>query len=951
MKRIVCLTIIFIAIAVNAQTLNYEQKWKEIQTAAEKGEVKSLLPKVNDIFAQAKKDGKGDEIVRSLIMQQQILQQTQEDSDHDAYKLVIGNFEENLLGFKNLTGLETTRAVLQSLLAKIYENYAQNTQWQRRNITELETPPADIAEWSTRQLMQKSFELYIQSVETRLIASLQAEKTENWKNILTSDEDIELFPTLYDVLTMRIVNFANINEKQYLDSENSGASIAFLALLINFHSADTNKSALLNYTLKLLEITVTDKAQQAEAIQNLADEYRSEPFAAYLYYCAAKIYAENDDKKRAYENCKNAVETHGSTSKNKWAVNITSLMQELQQQNIQIRIDETSLPNAPIAVNITHTNIEKVYYRVTKITETIVNNELKQIKSSQPVLSSFWLLKSFDDLTAHSTFVKLDALPAGKYCLEVANNADFTKAKQGNEKTMESVDFEVNNWTFVNLSQSDYQLVDRKTGKPLSDKLLRIFKQEYRNNTFSEQPNITTDKNGIFATNKTSNEYGNYYVYNPETKSYLHLGYNYYRDYQHNYEQQTVTDIFTDRAIYRPGQTVYFKAIYYKKDKYKTETVKNMSRPFLLLNPNGEKISEIMLTTNDFGSVFGEFILPTNGLTGVYTIVSSFNGAARSGKNIRVEEYKRPKFEVIMDSLRGEFVLDKEVKTAGKATSYAGAAISEAKVVWRVERQEIFPYYRWWYPPVSNPEAIANGETATDGEGKFSVNFVAKPQTAAVETDNYPSLQKEYRTYTYAIYVDVTDINGETHSTQQSVSIGDLPKKLELQIPEKSLQKDFTKIGIKSINLNDVPEHSKGQIVVTQFIAPNRIILPNKTNPYNPYSRYSPQKQTDNSYQIYDYAEFTKYFPHLPYSQDETNPQNWKRGKTQTFDFDTEKSENVNVETHGGASLPKGFYQIEAYTLFNTDTIKTQKIIEILDDKTLKSTDNVFFFASANKTS
>ena len=137
--KLLLLTILF-SISMNAQTFNYEKNWEEIQNALnQQGEVKSLLPKVNEIFAQAKKDGNGVEVVNSLICRAQIISRTQEDGEDDLYKSAILDFEREIPQFSG-----ATKAILQSLLANIYQQYEQNTSWKRQNITELDNLPEEI---------------------------------------------------------------------------------------------------------------------------------------------------------------------------------------------------------------------------------------------------------------------------------------------------------------------------------------------------------------------------------------------------------------------------------------------------------------------------------------------------------------------------------------------------------------------------------------------------------------------------------------------------------------------------------------------------------------------------------------------------------------------------------------------------------------------------------------
>ncbi|MCL1867877.1 MAG: MG2 domain-containing protein [Paludibacter sp.] len=847
-----------------------------------------------------------------MLYKSQILAQTQETADDNNYKIAINDFEREIPQFNG-----AIKSVLQSLLANIYQQYEQNTRWQRRSITELDSLPKDIAEWSSKQLLQKSMNLYEESVKNSKI--LQKEKTEKWKQILTSTEDINLFPTIYDVLTVRYINVLGNNILNY-DKENNNKISNLYENLIAFHKDDSDKSAFLNFKLQKIRENEND-------ILALADQYKSEPFSAFLYYCAARIYSDNGDKKRAFEICQNVK----FDKNNKWTENAKSLTSEIQMSVVQVYIDEFNLPNTPIAVNVRATNVDKVYYRIYQYKQEINKTNKCIDKNSILYKSGVFELQKFDDFLQHSTIIKLDGLPAGYYKIDLANNPEMKSVKENNQYALNSIEFYVDEWTTVNLENNLFQLLNRRMGEAQANKSISFYNKD-ANNEFV----LKTDENGIFSLTGSKTYHDNtYYLYNPDSKNYLALsGRNFYKSDEK--ETETHCDFFLDRAIYRPGQTVYFKAILYSKFKNDANIIKNRKVTVDLIDFNGQKISELTLTSNDYGSIFGEFVLPQNGLTGNFALRCLYNYGA-----IRVEEYKRPKFDVAMDALKGEFVLEKEVKTSGKAESYAGAPISDAKVIYRVERIEIFPYYRWWYPPQpANNETIIQSETTTDENGKFEISFKAIPKNNKEASG--------YRTYTYTVFADVTDVNGETHSAQQSVTIGDLPKMLTLQIPQKSLQKDFNQITVKSTNLNGVREDSKGKIVVTQLITPNRILLPNKISQsyqYNDY--YDDYNQIENfDYQLYDEKTFVQYFPHLPYSADEMNIDKWKRGGVQTFDFDTQKSDSVRINR-----LSKGFYQIEAYTIYEKDTIRTMQTVEILDDKNLSSADNNFYSVQTEKKS
>ncbi|MDR1875995.1 MAG: hypothetical protein LBQ84_00065, partial [Flavobacteriaceae bacterium] len=929
-----------------AQKFNYEQKWKEIEQLSKEGNVKTLLPKVNEIYSQAKKENNTPEIIIALLYRSQIISHTEEDDEQDSYKPVIQDFEKEISQSKGIT-----RLILQSLLAGIYQNYSEVNRWKRQDITEAQTLSDDISTWTSNQLLQKSLTLYKESVQDKEL--IQKERTENWKKILTTDEDINLYPTLYDILVNRYINALSNRSTDitYLEEADGAVKINkdsiikdLISDLLKFHQNDSDRSAFLN--IKLSEITKlsanNNLEQISEQVLKLAESHPDDKFSAYLYYSAARNII-NSDKLKAFNICKKVT----YTKNNSWSGNCKNLQEEIQSISLTSSIDAVLLPNENIPLTLGTTNLDKVYYRIYEVnpgvySEITIKNSttdrdgIFSTSNKKRIKNGTIELKHFDDFASHNTLVKLDGLPKGNYLIEFANTPDFNPAKDGTKNLLGQSYFMVNDRTLVELGDyqnPSYQLLNRKTGKILPNQSLTFFRRLNFSNKapriLSEPLSIKTDANGILKLSGIIKEdsYNYLYLYEPESGSYIQLPSRYY--YKENDDSYEITDrivsFFTDRAIYRPGQKVYFKAILYTKNKGTATAAKNEKVTIYLNNPNGEEVSSIELTSNKYGSIFGEFILPQGGLTGNYSLESDFSN---EDHYFSVEEYKRPKFEVTLDKPEGEYTLEKEVITTGKAVSYAGVPISTAKVIYRVERQEIFPFYRGYFPSYSSsPETITQGETLTNDEGKFTVPFTAKPKDARKD--------KEYRTYTYTVYADVTDINGETHSAETKVTIGDLPKKLTLIIPDTSTQKDFTKVVINSTNLNEVKEPSQGKLFLTRLISPARIILPNKIH-------------SVPDYQLYDESIFTQYFPHLPYSEEEQNPQSWKKENNPViYDFDTKNSDTINLKS----KLSKGYYLVEALTLYGKDSIRTQKIIEILDDKTLKSTDNLFFSVSTPKPS
>ena len=240
-----------------------------------------------------------------------------------------------------------------------------------------------------------------------------------------------------------------------------------------------------------------------------------------------------------------------------------------------------------------------------------------------------------------------------------------------------------------------------------------------------------TDENGFFKKEQTSQEAGKRYsnysylldiTYNNDRLFMNDLVYDYYY-YRDNIPDEpkisSTVFLFTDRSLYRPGQTVYFKGIVLNKSvaEKKAWTNDNYQTTIYLRDANYQDIDTIIVKTNEYGSFSGKFQLPQTGLNNDFSIYTKKdNGNA----GFKVEEYKRPKFYVDYDPLKGAYKVNDTIKVTGVAKAYAGNNIDGAMVKYRVVRQPrfIYPWLFWrgWFPPTA-PMEIAHGEATTDKDG------------------------------------------------------------------------------------------------------------------------------------------------------------------------------------------------------------------------------------------
>ena len=239
--------------------------------------------------------------------------------------------------------------------------------------------------------------------------------------------------------------------------------------------------------------------------------------------------------------------------------------------------------------------------------------------------------------------------------------------------------------------------------------------------------------------------------------------------------------IFTDRSIYRPGQTIQYKGICMSMDTGNNEyhSIANRNLTILFQDRNGKLIERQTHRTNDYGSFNGSVTAPRDRLMGTMSLRVE-NGPSGYAA-ISVEEYKRPKFQVKLEAPETPAKLNAKVTIKGNASAYTGAAINEAKVAWRVVRNVRYPVWWfsrcWWMPPQQGgSQEIAHGTSTTNANGTFSISFNATPD-AQVPRESEP-------TFNYTIYADITDGTGETRSGSTRVNVGYTTLAASIAAPE-----------------------------------------------------------------------------------------------------------------------------------------------------------------------
>ncbi|MDL2290306.1 hypothetical protein LJB95_02760, partial [Paludibacteraceae bacterium OttesenSCG-928-F17] len=497
----------------------------------------------------------------------------------------------------------------------------------------------------------------------------------------------------------------------------------------------------------------TDTEAVIDVLEKIADYY------------ITKTYTSSDDetpyKKLAYETAEKGIKEFPKAKRTNALKNIQAT---ITQKNIDINYPSVAKPQTELAVKINSANITQLELKVYRINATAkeycffgLNNrsyENKGFSNRTLVHSQNIAVKADKNFGTTESEIKIKTDGYGIYEFTIAEKGSTKKSEQANGA------FTVTDFAYIqrriNQNENNFYVVDRVNGNTIENVNVEVVYSNWNGKgyTLKDESRQTTDKNGAFSA--SAKRYGYVYFFEKGNDKYFSSQSNsYYRNIQ-NKDEKNQLSLFTDRSLYRPGQTVYFKGIAYSTQKQ--EVIKNADYEIKLRDANWQEVSKKTFKTNEFGSFSGEFVLPESGLNGAYQLRSSDNFSV----SFYVEEYKRPTFEVNIEKPETEVNFGQNVTFNGNVKAYAGYNIPNAEVKYTITRRTHRLY--WWFAaPEKN---VANGTITSDENGNFKVSFV--PEKTKERNSTFRD-----QFYTYTIQVNVTDPKGETQQGSQTVSVGD----------------------------------------------------------------------------------------------------------------------------------------------------------------------------------
>jgi uncharacterized protein YfaS (alpha-2-macroglobulin family) len=923
------------------------EQWKKVDEAVNKGLPKTAIQELEPIIASALKDKAYPEAILAIskkIALEGNIQGNKPEERITRMKVEIAKAPKEMV------------PVMDAVLAHWYWHYFQQNRWRfMQRTTTAASPSEDFTTWDLKRLFAE--------IDAQFSKALAAEKELKATPIATYDALLEkgslpdaYRPTLFDFVAFDALQFYTSGEQAGARPEDAfeiaadtaalGSADEFLKWtpqttdadspkvkaiklyqnLLSFHQNDQDKSAFLDADLSRLQFAHanafgdTKAARYKTQLQKFAEANAKHELSAMArHHWAATLQAENE----LVEARKVAIEGRDAFPQSPGGKMCHNLVITIEAKSVQVlteRVWNDPLPQ----IRVTYRNIDKVHFRAVKFSwpdrlapgrwrpEQITEADRNELVTRKPELEWSADLEPTPDYHERTKDLETPkGLKPGFYFIVASPAANFGDA--GN--VVSTADIWVSDLAMVMRNEWGKGRVEgfvlkAKSGEPIANAVIKTWVRNNQGGGFFAGPETKTDQNGLFTVNGEANR--SYFVLASSDGQELATQ-NEYANYNYpdNYRPYAHTVVFTDRSLYRPGQTVNFKGICVladtREDNYKV--IPNRKVTVVFNDPNNKEIAKQEAVSNDFGSFSGSFTAPRDRLAGRMTILVPGDGGGAAYVN--VEEYKRPKFQVTVDVPKEAPKLAGEVKMTGKATAYTGASINGAKVRYRVTREVRWPawfydYYWWRMPPNRGvAQEIAHGTAMTEADGTFPVTFTARPDLSVPEKDE--------PTFHFTVHADVTDSSGETRSASKSVTVGYTALQANLKADDWQVAGKEVKVAVTTQTLDGEGQAAKGTVKVYRLKSPQSVQRPNILGTTMPVPRRGKSAITPDP------------------KPDPADPRTWELGDVaSTFDFETAKDGKKELMIN----LDPGFYRakVETKDRFGKD-VTAQMQVRVLDPK------------------
>ena len=945
---------------------NYETMWKKVKENLEKNLPESAEQELDAIEKQASKDKNNIQILKTWLYRQYIFQFTIEEDPEQHFI----QYAESKVGQLD----EVCNALLHEEIAKAYDSYLESNEWTINNNLAIDgdLSQVEMKYWDKASFQNRINQHYSEALKP--VEALKKAKTEDfmvlYENKHNNEEYIEYEASLFEFMFHRVANYyqmqsnaddvegetdawwlpANDFVKADLGTTDNPITkcLKIYQDLIAFNIKEKNEDVLIYNDFKRFGFvnSILDKDEQYQAaMEDLKVQHKDNPLSAEITSLIARNminqYESNSSDSTYFDHYKKAKamceEAMAKFPKSQGAKNCEKLIKRIEEPQVDLSLNSVQLPNEAIPAVLEYRNTTAPYYRIVKVSEKELKklNEmkkedlLKELNKMKAVTEQELNLPAETDYRQHSTLIALPALERGFYFLTATTEKGITSEN----KTL-VLNFQVSSLGFITDTKDDKMtlvVVDRKTGKSVEGVTVEVYRREwdYKARAYNIIILATpkTDRNGKAEVTKTGND--SFCINlrkgddNLLSDNYMHL----YEKYKDTHERYN-TSLFTDRAIYRPGQTVYFQGVVVRRQGDDQALVNGYTEHVSFRDANWQEIGSVDFKTDEYGSFSGSFVIPTDRLNGEFRLNANYGTTS-----IRVEEYKRPTFEVKFESPKEQYKLNQEVTVRGDVKAYAGFGLDDVEYSYRVIRKTSFPWrcWWWWYPTVED-EQITYGKARTDENGKFAVTFHLKP-SQSIAPEKQPM-------FTYEIEVTATSKQGETHSDTYSIRAGYNEIAIGTDLPSEVEKSDIGKYQISVSNLSWQPAKSRISCKIYREEDAAKI---------NYFEAMGHSEKLDR--QVLSDAELDRLFPEYSfYDMSQKSLSSSKGRPTGTMVYQDEIMVDDKAKFLEGKTLEPGKYVVELTSL-DDPLAKTSRQFTVFDNDSKKLPYNTMEWVYQDKSS
>jgi uncharacterized protein YfaS (alpha-2-macroglobulin family) len=892
------------------------ERWKRVAEANQKGLPRTAIKELEPIIQNALAAKNYPEAIKAIA------------TKINLEGTIEGNKpEEKIVRMKSAIA-ESPAAMqpaMNALLAHWYWQYFQQNRW--RFLQRTRTSEAigdDVQTWDLPRILVEIAATFEKALANE--KELQAIPIAQYGDLLQKGSLPDRYrPTLYDFLAFDALSF-------YASAEQAGAkaqdafelsadspifapagellkwspqttdsasrtlkAIKLFQNLLAFHQHDADPSAFLDADLHRLRfgwnkaVGENKTARYSSALEAFAKaNAKHELFAMAEFQLAGVVQGEDDlVKARAI-----ALAGRAAFPDSPGGKLCSNLIESIESKSSSVMTERVWADPLP-QIAVSYKNITKVYFRIVKADyierlksaqwrpESLDHNQALALVRLKPVLSFERDLPPTPDYKLRTEKIPAPAgLAPGFYYLLAGYTPDFSFTNS----PLAYTDFFVADLAIV--ERQDWssgaamgQVTTAAMGEPVAGAKVQTWLRQ-NNGGWSPGPQGLTDQNGLYNIATPRDRAHMVVVTHKDqilsTANDMYTGNN--RGVPQRHEQVV---FFTDRSLYRPGQTIQFKGIVMavdsERDSY--ETVANRPVTVVFRDVNHKEVARVQTRSNDYGSISGSFTAPCDRLPGQMHLQAE--GLAGM-QTFHVEEYKRPKFKVEVEAPKDAFKLNDVVKAPGKAMQYNGVPVGGAKVAFRVTREVRYPdwffEYCWWRPISSQPaQEIASGSVVTESDGSFTIAFTARPDLSISPKDE-PAFR-------YTITADVTDTTGETRTGAKTVQVGYAALRAGISANDwQTNDKDVT-FSLSTTTLDGEGQAASGAFKVYALKQPEKIARGEL--PGQPW--HQPQFKGDEAPKA-----------------DPSKPQSWELGEAV---YSTEFKTNGNGKAEAATRLPAGIYR------------------------------------------